>query len=122
MARKPPIRTTKDVHLTMSRDAEEALRTHAQRLGYTESEYVAILVRGQAPIARPAADMQDVALAGNRIIRAIDAIAKPDEREAVRLLREAQHFIAAELRKAEPAYEAAVASQVSNDSWGDASP
>ncbi len=89
---------------------------------YTESEYVATLVRGQTPIARPGAEMQDVALAGNRVVRAIGMLENgPDDRpEIVRLLREAQAAIAAELRRATSNYEQAIATQVADDTWGDA--
>lgn len=121
MARKPPIRTTKSVHLTLSAPIAEKLRAAAARLGYTESEYVGVLVNGQVPAARPGAEMQDVALAGNRIVRAIGSLeSEPDVPEAIRLLRQAQRSIAAELRKAQPAYENAVAAQVADDTWGDA--
>ncbi len=122
MARKPPVRTTENVHLTMSRDLAEVVKVTAQRLGFTVSDYVSVLVRGQTPIARPAAEMQDVSLAGNRIVRAIGALQQrdPNVDEAITLLREAQRFIAVELKKAQPAYEAAVATQVRGDSWGDA--
>ncbi len=121
MARKPPVRTTRSVHLTLPRDVDERLRSSAARLGYTESEYVAELVRGQQPQARPGAEMQDVALAGNRIVRAIGALeSEPDVPEAIRLLRDAQRSIATELGRAQSAYEDAVAAQVADDSWGDA--
>lgn len=122
MARKPPVRTTRSVHLTLPQDADERLRSLAARLGYTESEYVATLVRGQTPIARPGAEMQDVALAGNRVVRAIGMLENgPDDRpEIVRLLREAQAAIAAELRRATSNYEQAIATQVADDTWGDA--
>jgi len=118
MARNPAVRTTKDVHLTLPRELAERLRTGAAALGLTESEYVAVLVRGESPIARPGADMQDVALTGNRIVRAIAALEHhQDINECMRLLREAQRFNAAELQKALPAYAAALATQVKDDSW-----
>jgi len=121
MTRKPPVRTTKSVHLRLPAPIVEKLRVAAARLGYTESEYVSVLVEGQVPAARPAAEMQDVALAGNRIVRAIDALElEPDVPEAIRLLRDAQRSIAAELQKAQPAYEDAVATQIVDDLWGDA--
>lgn len=120
MPRKPPVRTTKSVHLTLSATIAAKLREAAARLGLTESEYVAVLVKGQTPIGRPGAQMQDVALAGNRIVRAIGVLeTQPDVPEAIRLLRDAQRSVAAELRKAQPEYEDAVAEQVANDSWGD---
>ncbi len=123
MTPKRPVRTTEDIHLTMPRDLAEVLKVTAQRLGFTVSDYVGVLVRGETPVARPAAEMQDVSLAGNRIVRAIGALQQrdPNVDEAIRLLREAQRFIAAELKKAQPAYEAAVATQVRGDSWGEAS-
>jgi len=106
MARKPPIRTTKSVHLTLAAPIAEKLRAAAARLGYTESEYVSVLVNGQVPTARPGAEMQDVALAGNRIVRAIGALeSEPDVPEAIRLLRDAQRSIATELMRAKPAME-----------------
>jgi len=121
MARKPPIRTTKSVHLTLPAPIAEKLRAAAARLGYTESEYVGVLVNGQVPTARPGAEMQDVALAGNRIVRAIGALeSEPDVPEAIRLLRDAQRLIATELMRAKPAYEYAVSAQVADDSWGNA--
>jgi len=121
MARKPPIRTTKSVHLTLSAPIAKKLRAAAARLGYTESEYVGVLVNGQVPTARPGAEMQDVALAGNRIIRAISALeSEPDVPQVIELLRDAQRSIAAELMRAKPAYEYAVAAQVADDSWGNA--
>jgi len=88
----------------------------------TVSDYVATLARGKTPLPRPGADMQDVALAGNRVVRAIAALgdSSADVAGAIELLRDAQRLIAAQLRKAKPAYEAAVAEQVSGDSWGDA--
>lgn len=118
MAQNPPLRTTTNLHLRLPRDAAERLRVSAAALGFTESEYVATLVRGETPIARPAAEMQDVALAGNRIVRAIAALAGNEKGdEAVRLLREAQRHIANELQKAQPAYAAALAAHVKDDSW-----
>ncbi len=122
MTNKPPVRTTKSVHLRLPKDADERLRSLAARLGYTESEYVATLIRGQAPVARPGAEMQDVALAGNRVVRAIGMLERrtDDPVEIIRLLRDAQAAIAAELRRATASYEQAIASQVNNDSWGDA--
>ena len=121
MARKPPIRTTKSVHLTLPAPIAEKLRAAAARLGYTESEYVGVLVNGQVPTARPGAEMQDVALAGNRIVRAIGALeSEPDVPEAIRLLRDAQRLIVTELMRAKPAYEYAVSAQVADDSWGNA--
>jgi hypothetical protein len=67
--------------------------------------------------------MQDVALAGNRVVRAIGLLeANGDHAEMLRLLREAQRFIAAELRKAQPAYEEAVAAQSGDDIWGEIAP
>lgn len=119
--RKPAVRTTEDLHLTVPRDVAMRAKVNAQRLGLTPSDYVAMLVRGQAPVGRPAADMQDVALAGNRIVRAIGALTatSPDVAEGVRLLRQAQQFIATELAKATPAYEAAIATHGGDDRWGD---
>jgi len=69
----------------------------------------------------PGAEMQDVSLAGNRVVRAIAALggSSANVDEAIRLLRDAQRLIAAELRKAQPAYEAAVTAQVRSDIWGD---
>jgi hypothetical protein len=120
VSRKPPNRTTEDVHLTLSRELASKLKGHAQALGLTVSDYVAALAKGQEPVARPAAEMQDVALAGNRVVRAIGLLeADGDQAETVRLLREAQRFIAAELRKAQPSYEDAVAAQDGNDVWGE---
>ena len=118
MGRNPPIRTTKDVHLTLPRELAERLRASAAALGLTESEYVGVLVRGERPIARPGADMQDVALAGNRIVRAITALATiQGSDDVVRLLREAQRYIANELQKAQPAYAAALTTHVKDDAW-----
>jgi len=124
MTRKPPTRTTEDVHLTLPRALAEEVKARAQRLGFTISEYVIALVKGQPPVGRPGAEMQDVSLAGNRIVRAIGALQQTPAQvdDAVRLLREAQRFIAAALSKAQPAYEAAVAAQVATDSWGEADP
>ena len=118
MAQNQPVRTTTNLHLRLPRDAAERLRASAAALGFTESEYVATLVRGEIPISRPAADMQDVALAGNRVVRAIAALAaNASATDAVRLLREAQRYIANELQKAQPAYAAALAAHVKDDSW-----
>jgi hypothetical protein len=123
LSRKPPNRTTEDVHLTLLRDLASKLKGNAQALGLTLSDYVAALVKGQEPIARPAAEMQDVALAGNRVVRAIGLLeADGDHAAILRLLREAQRFIAAELRKAQPAYEEAVAAQGGDDAWGEIVP
>lgn len=121
MARNAPIRTTENLHLTLPRELAESTKTAAQRLGLTVSDYVSVLLKGQTPIARPAAEMQDVALAGNRIVRAIGGLAASgcEHGDAVKLLREAQRFVAAELRKAEPAYQAAVAAHVKDDAWGE---
>ncbi len=55
MPRKPPVRTTKSVHLTLSATIAAKLREAAARLGLTASEYVAVLVNGQTPIGRPGA-------------------------------------------------------------------
>lgn len=121
MARNQPVRTTEDLHLTIARALGNELRVNSQRLGLTVSEYIATLAQGQTPVARPGAEMQDVSLAGNRVVRAIAALggSSANVDEAIRLLRDAQHLIAAELRKAQPAYEAAVAAQVRSDMWGD---
>jgi len=119
--RKPAIRTTEDLHLTVPREIATRAKVNAQRLGLTPSDYVGTLVRGEDPVSRPAADMQDVALAGNRIVRAIGALesVSPNVSEGVRYLREAQQFIAAELEKATPTYEAAIARAGGDDHWGD---
>jgi hypothetical protein len=121
VSRKPPNRTTEDVHLTLSRELASKLKGRAQALGLTVSDYVTALAKGQEPVARPAAQMQDVALAGNRVVRAIGLLETMDgdHAETVRLLREAQRFIAAELKKAQPAYEEAVAAQTGDDVWGE---
>ena len=119
--RKPAIRTTDDLHLTLPREVATRAKVNAQRLGLTPSEYVATLVRAEALVSRPAAEMQDVALAGNRIVRAIGAFGQdsPNIADGLRYLREAQRFIAAELEKATPAYEAAIANAGADDHWGD---
>jgi hypothetical protein len=120
LSRKPPNRTTEDVHLTLSRELASKLKGNAQALGLTLSDYVAALAKGQEPVARPAAEMQEIALAGNRVVRAIGLLeADGDHPEILRLLREAQRFIAAELRKAQPAYEEAIAAQSGDDVWGE---
>lgn len=119
--RKPAIRTTDDLHLTLPREIAARAKVNAQRLGLTPSDYVATLVRGEPLVSRPAAEMQDVALAGNRIVRALGALesGSPNVAESVRYMREAQRFIAAELEKATPAYETAVAHAGGEDHWGD---
>jgi hypothetical protein len=121
MARKPPNRTTEDVHLTLPRELAGKLKANAQALGLTVSDYVGTLAKGQEPIARPGATMQDIALAGNRVVRAIGILESiaGEPSNALALLREAQRFIAAELQKAQPAYEEAVAIQIGTDIWGE---
>ena len=119
--RKPAIRTTEDLHLTVPREIAARAKSNAQRLGLTPSDYVGTLVRGEAPVSRPAAEMQDVALAGNRIVRAIVVLESgtPNVAECIRFLREAQRFVAAELKKATPSYEAAITNACGDDHWGD---
>ena len=55
------------------------------------------------------------------IVRAIRAFESdsPNVAEGLRYLREAQRFIAAELAKATPAYETAIANTSGDDHWGD---
>jgi hypothetical protein len=121
MPRKPPNRTTEDLRLTLSPELVAKIKGSAQALGLTISDYISALAKGQTPIARPAAEMQDVALAGNRVVRAIGLLEAidGDHAETVRLLREAQRFIAAELRKAQPVYEEAIAAKGDDDVWGE---
>lgn len=104
-------RTTETLYLRVPPIVAQRAETDARRLGIPISEYVATLIQGRAPVGRPAADMQDVSLAGNRLVRAIGVLqtSQPDVQAAVALLREAQRFIFAELQKARPTYEGVIA-------------
>ena len=112
-------RTTVPLFLRVPPDTAAHAETMARRLGLGLSEYVCLLIRGQEPISRPAAEMQDVSLAGNRIVRAIGKLqaAEPDVAAAIGLLRESQRFIATELQKALPEYQRAIAIKTGADDW-----
>lgn len=112
-------RTTGVLYLRVPHEVVDRAEINARRLGLSVSEYVSILIRGREPVGRPAANMQDVALAGNRIVRAIAELQKPEPEigATVRLLRDAQRSIADELQKAHPAYVEAVAAADTADNW-----
>jgi hypothetical protein len=96
---KKPLRSQEQVPIRFSYSVAERLRQHSHDLGMSVSEYLTDLVMGQTPVERPAASSQNVALALNRLVRAIGLFeAEGDRGETFRLLRECQHLIVAEQR------------------------
>jgi len=121
MASKKPLRLREaKTTVRFDHDVDQRLRVMASQLGYTITDYLSILIRGHKPIARPAAELQNIALAAERIARAIGTLksSEGDHSATLKALREAGDFIEADLLKATPAYHAAAqAESISND-WG----
>ncbi|GAC1501735.1 MAG: hypothetical protein NVS1B2_26970 [Vulcanimicrobiaceae bacterium] len=91
----------------------------------TVSDFITTLVHGETPLPRPAAGSELIALAANRVVRAIDAL-KPYEADndaaadAIGFLRAAQGYLADEQERAVATYDAATTPRHGiDDHWGD---
>lgn len=121
MPAKKPLRSQVQVPIRFDPSVADRLRNNAQELGLSVSEYLAALVMGQTPVARPAAGMSEIGLASNRLVRSIGLL-DAEEVDLVamrRLLSDASRFLHEELLKAVPPYNAAIVAQGKDDIWGD---
>jgi uncharacterized protein (DUF1778 family) len=120
MAQKKPLRTTTRLDLTFNPDVAELIQHNASQLGYTVSEYMAILAKGQEVVARPAAQNQANALIRMRIADAIRAMLNGrDQDEVIALLRDGIRISTDADRPLIKTYLAAIKAQNQPDNWGE---
>jgi hypothetical protein len=124
--RLPNARTT----LRLDRELDERMRHNASRMGLTVTDYLGALIRGEKPIAPPAAEGQCLALIGCRVAGALALIYRTEvelDRDKLReVLQDVQRLNVEYTRNLLPAYEAAVAARRehrgTDDHWGDLLP
>jgi hypothetical protein len=121
MPSKKPLRSTQLVQLRIPPDVAALLQHNARAMGFTLSDYASALIKGVPPVVRPSAQNQDVALAQNRVARAINSLAteEVDLTKTLQLLCEARNFLYAELLRELPVYNKAVVDQGKDEAWGD---
>jgi len=124
MPSKKPLRSTQLVQLRVLPTVAKRLERNARAMGLTMSDYASALIQGEAPFARPAADMSNLGLIGNRMAKVVNLleVEEFDRLTALRFIREAQRFLFAETLNELPRYEAARTAQClpGDDVWGDA--
>jgi hypothetical protein len=135
MPSKKPLRIRENsISVRFDSAVDQRLRFMAAQLGYNITDYLTVLINGQKPVARPAAELQQIALAGDRVLRAIAMLGASegdstyddstcDHSGTIKVLREAGRFIEGELLKGTPAYHEAahaeVKAQRGEESWGE---
>ncbi|MHB8355391.1 MAG: hypothetical protein ACYDDQ_01730 [Vulcanimicrobiaceae bacterium] len=116
--RAKPSRTTVDLGAWVRPEVKQRAVEEAQRRSLSVSEYVAALIRAEAPRERPAAGLSDLALAGHRVVAALDEARERGETSSVECLTALRAEIVRALLLLRPSYDALVdLGDESRDDW-----
>ncbi len=104
--RAKPVRTTVDLGAYVRPEVKQRANEEARRRSLSVSEYVSALIRAEAPPVRPASGLSDLALAGHRVVAALDAARARGETSSVGCLTALRAEIVRALLLLRPSYDA----------------